>query len=95
MKSGRLHLKIEDYSVFLNMISLKERLIKKIQATTNKDLLEEVYRLLENNMDDREVYKLSADQKDAIKEGQQQIKRGEFLTDEKANKEAEEWLKRK
>ncbi|WP_375578659.1 hypothetical protein ABWH96_16760 [Marivirga tractuosa] len=77
------------------MVDLKQQLIDKIQLTTDKVKLEEIYRLLEIDFDEQEVYILSAEQKSAVKEAQKQIKNGEFLSDEQANKEVEEWLKRK
>ena len=77
------------------MVDLKEQLIKKIQATTDKDILEEVYRLLEINFNDDEVYHLTTEQKNAIKEAQNQIKKGDYLTEEQANNQVEEWLKKK
>ena len=55
------------------MIDLKERLIKTIQQTTDQDVLEEVYRLLEINFDDQTIYNLSQEQKKAVKESQEQI----------------------
>lgn len=77
------------------MVDLKQQLIDKIQLTTDKVKLEEIYRLLEIDFDEQEVYILSAEQKSAVEEAQKQIKNGEFLSDEQANKEVEEWLKRK
>jgi preprotein translocase subunit Sec63 len=77
------------------MIDLKQQLIDKIQETTDKVKLEEIYRLLEIDFDEQEVYKLSAEQKSAVQEAQKQVKNGAFLSDEQANKEVEEWLKRK
>jgi hypothetical protein len=41
---------------------------------------------------DLEVYKLSNEQKSAIAEARQQIKGGQFLSDEQANNEIDEWL---
>lgn len=43
---------------------------------------------------DIEVYKFSDEQKAAIEEAEDQIKKGEFLTDEEATKDIEEWLKK-
>lgn len=77
------------------MVDLKQQLIDKIQLTTDKVKLEEIYRLLEIDFDEQEVYILSAEQKSAVGEAQKQIENGEFLSDEQANKEVEEWLKRK
>ena len=77
------------------MANLKERLINKIRETTDPDVLQEVYRLLEIQFDDQEVYQLSDDKKSVVNEAQEQIQRGEFLTNEKAYQEIEEWLKKK
>ena len=42
--------------------------------------------------EDMEVYKFSEGQKNAVNEARQQIKNGQFLTDDEANKEINEWL---
>ena len=76
----------------MSTIELKKRLIDKIQKTDNENLLGEAYRLLELETEDIEVYKLTDDQRKAINEARQQIKDGQFLTDEQANKEIDEWL---
>ena len=71
---------------------LKKRLIDKIQKTDNENLLEEAFRLLQLESEDIEVYKLSDEQKSAVNEAREQIKRGEFLTDDEVNKDVDEWL---
>ena len=71
---------------------LRKRLIDKIQKTDNEDLLAEAYRLLELETEDIEIYKLNNDQRKAISDARQQIKSGQFLTDEQSNKEIDEWL---
>lgn len=76
----------------MSTIELRKRLIEKIQKTENDNLLEEAYRLLELETKDIEIYKLNEDQKKAISEARLQIKNGQFLTDELANKEIDEWL---
>ena len=76
----------------MSSAELKKRLIDKIQKTDNENLLEEAFRLLQLESEDMEVYKLSADQKNAVNEARQQIKNGQFLTDDDANKDIEEWL---
>lgn len=78
------------------MSKLKTTLIDKINSTNDKELLKEVYRLLEIDFDDQDdIYRLSKEQKTAIKEAKEQIKQGNFLTDDKSNKATEAWLKRK
>ena len=74
-------------------IELKEKLINSINKTDNEELLHEVYRLLEIENDDIEIYKLSDEQRAAIALAQQQIKNGEFVTNQEADNEIEEWLK--
>ena len=76
----------------MSTIELKKRLIDKIQKTENEGLLEEAYRLLELETSDIEIYKLSDNRKLIVEESRQQIKNGQFLTDEQANKEIDEWL---
>jgi predicted transcriptional regulator len=50
--------------------------------------------LIEIETSDIEIYKFSDEQKAAIEEAEDQINRGEFLTDEEATKDIEEWLKK-
>jgi predicted transcriptional regulator len=76
----------------MSSAELKKRLIDKIQKTDNQILLEEAFRLLQLESEDIEVYKLSEEQKSAVNEAREQIKRGEFLTDDEANKDTDEWL---
>ena len=78
----------------MSTIELRKKLIQKVNTTESVDLLEEAYRLLERESEDIEIYKLSKDQIIAIKEAKNQIKNGQFLTDEAADKEINEWLKK-
>ena len=76
----------------MSSAELKKRLIDKIQKTDNENLLQEAFRLLQLESEDIEVYKLSDEQRSAVNEAREQIKRGEFLTDDEANKDVDEWL---
>jgi hypothetical protein len=76
----------------MSSAELKKRLIDKIQKTDNENLLEEAFRLLQLESEDIEIYKLSDEQKSAVNEAREQIKRGEFLTDDEADKDIDEWL---
>ena len=78
----------------MSTIELKKKVISRLQKTDNSGLLEEVYRLI--NLDERslEVYKVSALQKQAILKGKNDIANGRFLSEEQANKQADEWLKK-
>lgn len=78
----------------MSTVELRKRLIERIQKTQDDRILEEAFRLLElETTEDIEVYKLNNDQKKAIGEARQQIKNGQFLTEEQANQDIDEWLK--
>jgi hypothetical protein len=72
--------------------TLKERLIEKIQQSDNEALLGEVSRLMDAEAEDATVYELNDEQKQIIATAQQQVQQGQYLTDEQANKEIDEWL---
>jgi len=71
---------------------LKKKVISKINDTNDDEVLTEIYKMLDNTFDDSEIYLLSANHKLAIEQGINQINSGEYLTNEQANKEADEWL---
>jgi len=76
----------------MSTVELRKRLIDKIQKTQDGRILEEAYRLLELETEDIEIYILNDDQRNAINEARQQVKNGQFLTEEQANNEIDEWL---
>ena len=76
----------------MSTAELRNRLIEKIKKTKDERILEEAYRLLDLENEDIEVYKLNDAQKKAISEAREQIKNGQYLTEEAANKEIDEWL---
>jgi hypothetical protein len=76
----------------MSAVELRKKLIDKIQKTDNEPLLEEAYRLLELETEGFEIYQLSKEQKNAVEEGREQIRRGQFLTNDQANDEIDEWL---
>ena len=71
--------------------NLKDKLIDKIRETKNEYLLEEISHLFELQEPDT-VYHLNNDQKKAIEDGREQINNNQFLTDDDANKDIDEWL---
>jgi cell division protein FtsX len=78
----------------MSTIELRKKLIEKIKKTENENLLGEVYRLLEIETLDIDIYKLNESQIKKIAEARKQIKNGQYLTDKEANKEINEWLKK-
>ena len=76
----------------MSTVEIRKRLIDKIQNIQDGRILEEAYRLLELDIEDADIYKLNNSQKEAIAVARKQIKKGQFLTEEQANKEIDEWL---
>lgn len=76
----------------MTVTELKQRLIGKIEQTENNELLEEMYRLITNDETDNSTYVLSDEQLKAVQEGQLQYLNGQFLTEDQADKDIEEWL---
>ena len=73
---------------------MKQELIDRIKSTKDENILEEVYRILEVGTQEVEMIVLSAEQKESIDEGINDIKEGNYLSNEEANREIEEWLKK-
>lgn len=78
----------------MSTVELRKKLINKIKETKNEGILQEAYRLLGMETEEFEVYELNDTQRKAINQGREQIKNGESLTNEQANSEIDEWLKR-
>jgi hypothetical protein len=76
----------------METIDVKKRLIDEINSSTNKGLLEEFYRFLNLENEIQEAYKLNKEQKSAVAEARKQIKNEDYLTNEQANQEIDQWL---
>jgi hypothetical protein len=72
--------------------SLKDKLIQKIKETDDPSILEDVSNLFELQ-EPKAVYQVNDTQRKAIEEAKKQVKNNETLSDEQADKEADEWLK--
>jgi len=73
---------------------MRQQLIEKIKTTKDINILEEVYRILEVGTIETDEIVLSQEQKNLIDEGLSDIENGNYLSDEDANKEIEEWLRK-
>ena len=77
----------------MSTAELKEKLIKKIQSTSDERILLEATRLLEIQLSELETpFILTDDMNQAIDEAQSQINNGEVLSHHDANKNISEWL---
>jgi len=76
----------------MSTIELRKKLISQINKTSDAATLRDLLRLLEINIEDEDVYRLSEDQKKGAIEAQYQIKSGDFYSNEAVNKEVDNWL---
>lgn len=68
----------------LTETELKEKLIAKINETGDSELLNQISRIIDLEIELDEVYKLSPDELNAVNEGINQIDSGMFVTNEQA-----------
>ncbi len=71
--------------------TLKEKLINKIKEIDDPAILEEVSNLFELQ-ESETIYKVNEKQGKSIEEAKEQIKNKQTLSNEQADKEADEWL---
>ncbi|MEO8568851.1 MAG: hypothetical protein ABI419_06940 [Ginsengibacter sp.] len=70
---------------------IKEKLIEKINATTNTSILEEVYEIFEFQ-EQEGIYEINSEQRKAIEEARAQIENHQVLSNDEANNKTDEWL---
>ena len=78
----------------MSTIDLKEQLISQIHITEDQEILEWMLGLLAQQANQTELYDLNIEQINAIDRAEEQIIRGEYYSEEEANKLTIEWLKR-
>lgn len=78
----------------MTISAIKSAIIKKVETINNAELLDEISRLIEIHNYNSSIYQLSDEQKSAVAEAQEQIKSGEFLNNDLANEEINEWLRK-
>ena len=78
----------------MTISAIKSEIINKVETIDDFELLKEIRNLIEIQKNSSAIYHLSDEQKAAVTEAQEQFKRGEYLTDDLATKEIDEWLKK-
>ncbi len=78
----------------MSTTELKELLIERIQKIDNEDVLTELYKLLDINAGELNIYKLTVSEKEEIYAVKKQVEKGDTLTNEEANNEIDQWLKK-
>ncbi len=75
----------------MTVIELKEKLIAKIQETDDEQMLEHISDIMEYEHTG-EIHEMSAGALEAVKEGLEQLDRGEWISNEEVDKQVKEWL---
>ena len=78
----------------MTTIELKDVLFHKIAGIDDKSFLSAIKTIIDTKSDTI-IYKLTPEQRKRIKGSQDQIARGEFLTNEQVEKGIDKWLKEK
>jgi predicted transcriptional regulator len=76
----------------MTTIELKKALIRKI-AMINDEAFLSALKTIVDSKSESVIYKTSPEQRKKIKEGQDQIAKGEFFTNEQVEMEIDKWLK--
>ena len=69
----------------MTVVELKEKLIEQINSIDNEELLSSILRNVELEQELNEIYILSAEEREAVIEGIDQIESGQFYTNDEAN----------
>ena len=75
-------------------VELKKKLIAKISNIDDGELLHQISRIIDFELKANEIYKMSSEEIEAVNEGLEQLKNGQWISHEEANKQTDEWLKK-
>lgn len=76
----------------MTAITIKRKIISELELTTDKNILQDIFKILQLSKETEEVMKLSEAQKKSIRKGLSDIENGRTISNSKANKEVEKWL---
>ena len=76
----------------MTVATLQNRVKENISLINDKSVLETINRIIDENS---QVYILSDEQVNIVKEAQEEFKNGDFLNQEDMDKQVEQWAKRK
>jgi predicted transcriptional regulator len=79
----------------MTVIELKEKLIAQINSIDDEELLDSLARTVELELEiSNGTYIMSQGEIDAVNQGIEQIKNGQWVSHEEATREINEWLKK-
>jgi predicted transcriptional regulator len=78
----------------MSITALQQKLIDKISNINDVDLLEDIYSFIGIDEEVGKFYSLSDKQISSIEQSKQQIKDGNYFTNDDVNKEIDKWLEK-
>jgi len=79
----------------MTVIEMKEKLIAQINSIDDESVLDNISRNIELELEwNNGVYNMSSEENEAVNEGLEQFKNGQWITNEESNRNVEEWLKK-
>jgi len=79
----------------MSTAELKKKLIAQINNTDNDELLSEILTMLHiESKSVNGIYQMGEAEREAVDDGLNQIKNGQWISDEEANRQIEEWLRK-
>ena len=75
-------------------LQIKNKLISSIKKVEDPELLEDLFRLLNLDVENIEELKTPANIKDSVTKGFWDIRNGRYLSNRKADAEMDQWLKK-
>jgi phosphopentomutase len=78
----------------MSVTALQQKLIDKISNTNDVGLLEDIYSFIGIDEEVGKFYSLSDKQISSIEQSKQQIKDGNYFTNDDVNKEIDKWLEK-
>lgn len=76
----------------MTTVALRKYLVSKINLLEDNAVLDEIKKIIDKT---EKVYVLSEYQLALVKEAREQIKNGDFITEQEMDKKVEKWAKRK
>ena len=78
----------------MSSAEIKKKLISTIKSVKDPELLEDLYRLLNLELENIEELKTPAHIKDSVIKGHWDIRNGRYLSNRQADTEIDQWLKK-
>jgi hypothetical protein len=76
----------------MTSMELKNKVINKIRQINDDEILKDIYKLLDDSVEESETMSLSKNHRKAIEKAKVQIENGDYLTNEQSNNAISQWL---